>query len=188
MSGSSSAAGDVVDDGIWQRGRRHPLFGTPVVKPAYYAWADLVVGLTYTPLVLVLLRGTALKVFLALGVLHLALVVTSDYKAKVPLNVPYVPLVYMNALDTVVILCGIALPFLVDGFDGPMKVFFPVFNILLVPTVHVFLDPCPPPAAKAADASSPPGETPGVAEQSAPPKSQPNLPTTSDGPGRDKND
>lgn len=71
------------------------------------------------------------------------LLILTDYASFVPLNVPEIPLLYMNILDHFVVLADIILPFVIDGFgNGILKTAFPLINLVLGPLV-LFLDPTP---------------------------------------------
>jgi hypothetical protein len=128
---------------IWQSGKKHPIYGTPLLQPYLYAWVDLIIGAAYTPFALTALTGTAQKVYATIGVFHFMLLILTDYATYIPINVPEVPLIYMNMLDYFVVGADITLPFLIDGFgDGALKIAFPCINLILGPLL-ILLDPTP---------------------------------------------
>lgn len=135
---------DIKFNGIFQKGRKHPLFGTPVITPFAYAWADFLISIVYTPFAIVVLTGTALKVFSTLALCHFAIMLITDYKTYLPLNVPELPMIFMNMCDLTIIVGGIICPLFMDGFVGPIKIIFPMINLILGPCVYIFLDPFPP--------------------------------------------
>ena len=127
---------------LFQSNRNHSLFKTPLFKPYVYVIIDVIGSIYFTAIALLLLEGNAQTLYLCYLSVHVTLLVFSDYKSRFPLNLPYIPLIYMNYFDYGLIILGFTVPFFVDGcgdFAGNLLI---ITNIALIPFLAM-LDPKP---------------------------------------------